>query len=461
MIHLFRKTLQHSNPRILSSTTSYGCLFSISTINSADPQSVTVSYLVNSCGLSLDSAISTANKLQIGPNTIDRADSVLKLLKSHGLTQTHIRSLVSKRPVVLLADPSKAVERNIELFSSLGLSGNHLAKVLKELPRILESSNVNAAVELFKNHGFSQEQIAQMVLKRPHIFAFDPEKNLKPKLEFLCSLGIPKSKVARMVCGSPALLERSLEHHFIPRIHLLKKFFQTDENVARAVMCNSQMLITDLEKQFLPNVSTLMRVGVTESRVLKWATPHSPSLFRSTERFSKIVSDVTAFGFHVEKKVFLLAVHTLSLYAESLVEQKIQVFNSFGLSRDDYFAAFKLQPMVVWTSVKKLRKVIDFFVNKLHFKPSVMSRHPNLFLLSLEKRIIPRCSVLQLLMSKDLVARDIYLVTVFKLTKQQFLENFVIKYQEVVPEVVKAHLGEIEFSGFDKEIFSRNSPIHV
>ncbi|CAK9178080.1 unnamed protein product, partial [Ilex paraguariensis] len=75
--------------------------------------------------------------------------------------------------------------------------------------------------------------------------------------------------------------------------------------------------------------------------------------------------------------------------------------------------------------------------------------HPNLFLLSLEKRIIPRCSVLQLLMSKDLFEWNNNLMRVFLMTEKTFLENFVTKYQHLVPEVVKAHGGEREFQGFN------------
>ncbi|KAG2676148.1 hypothetical protein I3760_12G039400 [Carya illinoinensis] len=92
---------------------------------------------------------------------------------------------------------------------------------------------------------------------------------------------------------------------------------------------------------------------------------------------------------------------------------------------------------------------MGFFVNKLKMKPSIISKNPNLVQLSLEKRIIPRCSVLQLLMLKGLIKEDTSIVYILKMTEKEFMEKFVSKYQNEVPDVVKANQGKgkIEFQG--------------
>ncbi|CAK9167518.1 unnamed protein product [Ilex paraguariensis] len=82
---------------------------------------------------------------------------------------------------------------------------------------------------------------------------------------------------------------------------------------------------------------------------------------------------------------------------------------------------------------------MGFFVQKLNFQPTRISRRPNILLLSLEKRIIPRCSVWLLLMSGDLIKGDVNLTTAIAMKEKNFLENFVIKYQHMVPEVVNAY----------------------
>ena len=99
-------------------------------------------------------------------------------------------------------------------------------------------------------------------------------------------------------------------------------------------------------------------------------------------------------------------------------------------------------------SENKIRKLMSFFVNKLNMTPSMISKHPNLLLLSLEKRIIPRCSVLHLLISKGLVKEETSIVNVFKMTEKEFVDKLVSKYQNEAPDVVNAHQGKIEFQGW-------------
>ncbi|KAK3043291.1 hypothetical protein RJ639_002534 [Escallonia herrerae] len=349
------------------------------TSNSREPHSLAVFHLVKSRGLSSKSAISA------------------ELLDSRGITQTHIRNLRTSRAVMPLADPCKTPKCNVELFSSLGLSGTRFAVVLQKEPEILESPNAKLVVELFANYGFSKEQILSMVFRVPQILAYDPQKTLNPKLDFLQSAGFSALQVVKLLHRDPYVLRGSLENQIMCSVRVLKQIVRTDEIVVKAVMAYPRLLKIDLEKQFVHNVTAL--ISTTGK--------------------------------------------------ETLLEQKIQVFSSFGLSRNEFFQAFRLQPMFSWTSVKKLREVIDFFVSKLQFEPSNIPRHPGLFLHSLEKRIIPRCSTLNILISKDLVKRDICLVYLFKLPEKTFVKNFVTKYQQMVPEVVKAHRGEIDFQGFD------------
>jgi len=72
--------------------------------------------------------------------------------------------------------------------------------------------------------------------------------------------------------------------------------------------------------------------------------------------------------------------------------------------------------------------------------------------LSLEKRIVPRCSVLQVLMSKGVIKGDFSLVYVLKMVQQKFEKNYVSKYVNVIPEVIEAYQGKIQFQGFSIEL---------
>ncbi|KAG6633307.1 hypothetical protein CIPAW_12G039600 [Carya illinoinensis] len=51
----------------------------------------------------------------------ENPNSVLNLLRTHGLTQNHIIHLISSRPLLLSADLDNTLKPNMELFKFLGL----------------------------------------------------------------------------------------------------------------------------------------------------------------------------------------------------------------------------------------------------------------------------------------------------------------------------------------------------
>jgi mTERF domain-containing protein len=58
---------------------------------------------------------------------------------------------------------------------------------------------------------------------------------------------------------------------------------------------------------------------------------------------------------------------------------------------------------------------------------------------SLEKRIIPRCSVVQILIAKGLVKNNLALGTFLQLTERIFLEKFVIRFRDDAPQLLKVY----------------------
>ena len=88
--------------------------------NSLISQSLTVSYLRYSCGLSLESAVSASKLIHIRNREI--SDSVLELFTAHGFTKPYITTLISKGPSLLLADPVKTLKPKLEFFKVTGSS---------------------------------------------------------------------------------------------------------------------------------------------------------------------------------------------------------------------------------------------------------------------------------------------------------------------------------------------------
>ncbi|PQP98064.1 transcription termination factor MTERF6 chloroplastic/mitochondrial [Prunus yedoensis var. nudiflora] len=414
--------------------------------NLSDQQSFTVSYLQKSCGLSSESAISLAKKLRI--EATHNPDSVLSLFKTHGLTQRHIKNLITKRPGLLLADLDTKLGPNMMLFKSLGFSGASLAKMLSKHPRVLES-DAQTVFELFRSHGFSEKDIKNLTMRLPKLLIYDAKKTIKPKIEFLKSLGLPELHIAKILSHEPYVLTRSLENHIIPCVQALMRFLGSDVSASKAIKGCHRMLEFNLEKVLHPNVSIFRSHGVPESLIVKMFLINPRTLLLRGSRVSEIIGDVKELGFDPNEVLFALAVCTMARMSKELWEQKLETYRSIGLSKDEIYSAFRKQPLCMINSVKKIHKLMSFFMNKLNMKPSMISKNPDLLLLSLEKRIIPRCSVLQLLLSQGFIKEDVIKFPyVLKMTDKSFRQRILSKYEAAAPDIVKAYKGKIEFQGF-------------
>ncbi|RZC82430.1 hypothetical protein C5167_045224 [Papaver somniferum] len=119
-------------------------------INSSS-SSFVVNYLINSCGLSADEAISASKKLNF--KTSSKPDSVLNLLENFGFTKPYISNLIKKNPLILLYNPEKTLKPKFDFFNSKGFSGIDLAKFLSSNKRILEtkSQSIMLSFDILKN----------------------------------------------------------------------------------------------------------------------------------------------------------------------------------------------------------------------------------------------------------------------------------------------------------------------
>ncbi|KAF2305971.1 hypothetical protein GH714_009202 [Hevea brasiliensis] len=116
------------NHRIIDSKACYvryiQTIPSVNSASSSTAQSLTLSYLTNSCGLSPHRAVSVCKYVLI--KSTDKPDLVLRLLRANGFTKSQIATLISIHPQLILADPEKTLQPKIEYFESLGIAGPDL-----------------------------------------------------------------------------------------------------------------------------------------------------------------------------------------------------------------------------------------------------------------------------------------------------------------------------------------------
>ncbi|RWR81361.1 Mitochodrial transcription termination factor-related [Cinnamomum micranthum f. kanehirae] len=286
----------------------------------------------------------------------------------------------------------------------------------------------------------------------PPLLLADPEKILKPKLDFFLGSGITGPVMVKMLSSYPALFKSSLTKQVIPSFDFLKSFVRTNENINAALRRSAQVLhATDarLQGTLVPNISILRNHGIPESRIIWLIITQARTLMLMPDQFSKVVKTVEGFGFDPLSSAFIIAVRVKTGMSRSTWERKLEVYRRVGWSEDEILTAFKKQPMCMMISEKKIKRTLEFVAKELGTKTSDICQCPNVLLLSFERRIVPRCAVMQVLISRNLFRKDFSLNSVMLCNELDFLRKFVTKYQEEAPEALMAYQGRRALLGSD------------
>ncbi|XP_072984605.1 uncharacterized protein [Typha latifolia] len=342
--------------------------------------------------------------------------------------------------VRLLHNPADPSSFTISyLVSSCGLSPSAATYAAKKI-RLKSPENPDSVLQLFKDHSFSKTQVANLISKHPRLLSADPEKTIKPKLDFFARIGYLDSDVAKLVSGDPNLLLTDLEKTLIPNFDSLKMAFGSAEAALAALKISSRLLRYDIDMMVLPNLEILRNHGMPEPSIIRLATLHPRVLMKEPDRLIEELGQLKQMGLEPSSRTFVSAVHAFSGSTVPSWEKKIAVYKNLGWSEKETLSAFRKYPNFMLQPENKTREMVEFYVKKLGWEPPLLLAKPRLLSLSLEKWVIPRCSVLGLLASKGEVSRGLT-PALLMINEEEFSRRFVVKYAGRIPEVLEAYHG--------------------
>ncbi|KAF5736962.1 hypothetical protein HS088_TW14G01117 [Tripterygium wilfordii] len=199
-----RRTITSSSTHELLSPRNPSSLMSLKFISStANDNSLTVSYLINSCGLSPEAALTVSKNVRF--KTLEKPESVLAFLHNHGFSKTQISEVVKKYPEVLGSDPEKTLLPKFEFFKSKGVLRPELVKVLCSHPSILHRSLENQLIPSFEilNDVFKSDEKTFLTIKRySRLLLHDLKTCVSPNIHTLRDNGVPEPNIAAILCHS-------------------------------------------------------------------------------------------------------------------------------------------------------------------------------------------------------------------------------------------------------------------
>ncbi|KAL6516017.1 hypothetical protein OROGR_019322 [Orobanche gracilis] len=186
--------------------------FSSSVCENDSEKSFTVSYLINSCGLSSKNAVSVSKKVCF--ESPEKPDAVLKLLRDYGFKDPHIPRIVSGFPHVLLACPNKILLPKLEFFRSIGVPLPVLAWKLSVQPSVLTRSLENSLIPCYndlKSLLQSDEKVVHVFTRAPMVFGWYSSDGISSNISMLRERGMPESSIVSLVVHHTELLSISKE----------------------------------------------------------------------------------------------------------------------------------------------------------------------------------------------------------------------------------------------------------
>ncbi|KAG8085505.1 hypothetical protein GUJ93_ZPchr0010g8684 [Zizania palustris] len=335
----------------------------------------------------------------------------------------------------------------ISYFISCGLSPDDASTTARNL-RIRSTEKADAVCALLRSYGFSDRDVARMLRSAPLLLTVDPERIIRPKLEFFVSMGFEPRKLVSV----PLLLARSLHNHTIPTMRFLRGVISSDDEIRRGFYRSPRALTGNLDKNMRPAVEALRNHGLTNEEISKILAVHMSVLMQSPTRIGEIFEDLKAAGMSIKDKRFTNCFRVMCSMRRETWHRKVALYRSFGLSENAVFEAFKKQPTALLVADETIKKKVSFFLDVLKLEISAVIAHPVILASSMEKNIIPRCAVLSVLMREGKIDPDIRLLQSLTGSAKIFSNKFVLKYAEYVPDVVKAYEGKIKFEGFKGKV---------
>ncbi|KAH7844979.1 hypothetical protein Vadar_033846 [Vaccinium darrowii] len=220
---------------------------------------------------------------------------------------------------------------------------------------------------------------------------------------------------------------------------------KSPENFSPQPPLRRHRLVLFVVSQNLGNGRSTMQGNGLKSRAISTCVVAS----NAPHRFRKDVEFLMEMGFDPSLSLFEYAVHAKGCLTESGWEDRLKFFRSLGFSNEETIYMFKKQPLILSTSKEKIRAAVEFYISTFHWSPTQLSKKPSVLRYSLGKRIIPRCSVLQILASRSMINKSVMVSSLVAMAERDFLEKYITNYKDEVPELLDAYHGKLSFDEYN------------
>ncbi|KAJ0975124.1 hypothetical protein J5N97_017089 [Dioscorea zingiberensis] len=327
------------------------------------------------------------------------------------------------------------------LLSTLGFSPEKATWASEQLNHLKSLENPESVLNCLKSYGFEDTQIKKLVSWYPRWLCFDVETTLKPKFEGLQGLGFSGPELIQLILTNPVILRSSFDRSVRPKIEFWREILGSFELMSKSLRTKQCLLDFSLNQRMLPNLAFLREFGIPDERISLIVQRHPRFISQKPEGMKELAERVEGMGIPRGSKMFVWALNTLRMVTKDKLDGKLGVMKSLGWSEADFLSAFQKSPIFLTVSETMLKKKVDFLVNEAGCKPSELAQKPILLMFSLDKRLIPRYHVMQVLKSKSLNNVKYSLVSIMSYSEKMFVKNFLLCHKKEAPELLDWYIA--------------------
>ncbi|CAA0823568.1 Mitochondrial transcription termination factor family protein [Striga hermonthica] len=324
-------------------------------------------------------------------------------------------------------------------------SPHEAASISRRVSPRLSTQKPDSVVHYLKSLGLSTAHLQKTIKRQPMLLFLDVDKNLKPKIDFYQELGLHGPHLPVLISNNPGLLTSSLDRRLKPSIEAIKKVLElylslkkdeTNLLVLRILTrCGLVMNGSRLES----NVAYLRSCGVVGSQLIM-LLKNEPSIFCAPEDDLKgLVSRAVEMGFKTGSGMLIYGVRVLYSNNPKTLSRKFELFQELGFTRDECDLIFVKSPILFKKSEEKLKRKVEFFTRTVGVDRSMLVGSPTLLTFSVEKRVIPRLRVMEIVKSRGLLEKEPSVVTLLHMTEKKFLSVYVSRFSSDAQELKEVY----------------------
>uniref|UniRef100_A0A0E0L9J4 Uncharacterized protein n=1 Tax=Oryza punctata TaxID=4537 RepID=A0A0E0L9J4_ORYPU len=321
------------------------------------------------------------------------------------------------------------------LVATWGLTGDQARKASKKLSHLRSPSKPDAVLAFLSGLGLSPPKIAAVAAADPLFLCADVKNNLARRVDELGILGLSRSQIARLV---PLALHCFRCCSVGTNLGFWLEVVGSFDKILKGLRWNSALLGSDLEKVVKPNLELLKQCGMSD--VASSFRLYTSRLFTANPNYLRdAVARVEELGLDRSSRMFLRGLIVVALRSKETVARKIRLMEELGFSRDELLVIIRKAPTLMALSEKKIRQTVEFLKRDVGLEGRYIVQRPVLFLYSLERRLLPRHHLLEVLRTKGLLDHKLDYYRTAALGERKFVERFVDPYKDHIPGLADAY----------------------